>query len=26
MARMAWAVLFKAEAYRPPLLPQTVAA
>jgi transposase len=25
MARMAWAVLFKGEAYRPPLLPQTVA-
>jgi transposase len=26
MARMAWAVLFKEEAYRPPLLPQAVAA
>jgi transposase len=26
MARVAWAVLFKGEAYRPPLLPQTVAA
>ena len=26
MARMAWAVLFKAEVYRPPLVPQTVAA
>jgi transposase len=26
MARMAWAVLFKEEAYRPPLLPQKVAA
>jgi transposase len=26
MARMAWAVLSKGEAYRPPLLPQTVAA
>ena len=26
MARMAWAVLFKAEAYRPPLLTQTAAA
>ena len=25
MARMAWAVLFKGEAYRPPLVPQTVA-
>lgn len=26
MARMAWAVLFKAEPYRPPLSPQTAAA
>jgi transposase len=26
MARMAWAVLFKEEVYRPPLLPQTAAA
>jgi transposase len=26
MARMVWAVLFKGEAYRTPLLPQTVAA
>jgi transposase len=26
MARMAWVVLYKGEAYRPPLLPQTVAA
>jgi transposase len=26
MARMVWAVLIKGEAYRPPLLPQTVAA
>ena len=26
MARMAWAVLFKGEAYRPPLSPQTDAA
>jgi transposase len=26
MARMAWAVLIKGEAYRPPLLRQTVAA
>ena len=26
MARMAWAVLFKGEAYRPPLSPQTIAA
>ena len=26
MARMAWAVLIKGEAYRPPLLPQTVTA
>ena len=26
MARMVWAVLFKGEAYRPPLLPQPVAA
>jgi transposase len=26
MARMAWAVLFKAEDYRPPLGPQAVAA
>lgn len=26
LARMAWAVLFKGEAYRPPLVPQPVAA
>ncbi len=26
MARMAWVVLYKGEAYRPPQLPQTVAA
>jgi transposase len=26
MARMAWAVLFKGEAYRPPLLPQAILA
>jgi transposase len=26
MARMVWAVLFKGEAYRPPLLPRAVAA
>src|ERR1700758_1821547 len=26
MARMVWAVLFKGEAYRPPLLPQPVTA
>jgi transposase len=26
MARMVWAVLFKGEAYRPPLSPQTDAA
>ena len=26
MARMAWVVLFKGEAYRPQLVPQTVAA
>ena len=26
MARMAWAVLAKGEAYRPPLLPQTARA
>ena len=26
MARMAWALLFKEEVYRPPLLPQTAAA
>jgi transposase len=26
MARMVWAVLFKGEAYRPPLVPQTDAA
>ena len=26
MARIAWAVLFKGEAYRPPLVPQIIAA
>ena len=26
MARMAWAVLFRGEAYRPPSLPQVIAA
>jgi len=26
MARMAWVVLFKGEAYRPPSLPQVIAA
>jgi hypothetical protein len=26
MARMAWAVLFKGEAYRPPTAPQVIAA
>jgi len=26
MARMAWAVLYKGEAYRPPSLPQVIAA
>ena len=26
MARMAWAVLAKGEAYRPPLVAQTMAA
>ena len=26
MARVAWAVLFKGETYRPPLLLQTVTA
>ena len=26
MARMAWAVLFKEEAYRPHSLPQVIAA
>ena len=26
MARMAWAVLFKGEAYRPPTVPQVIAA
>jgi transposase len=26
MARMAWAVLFKGEAYRPPTVPQAIAA
>ncbi len=26
MARMAWAVLFKGEAYRPPSVPQVIAA
>lgn len=26
MARMAWVVLYKGEVYRPPLVPQTVAA
>jgi hypothetical protein len=25
MARMAWAVLFKEEAYRPPTVPQVFA-
>ncbi len=26
MARVAWAVLFKGETYRPPSLPQVIAA
>jgi len=26
MARMAWVVLYKGEAYRPPSLPQVIAA
>ena len=26
MSRMAWAVLFKGEAFRPPLVAQTIAA
>ncbi len=26
MARMAWAVLYKGEAYRPPTVPQVIAA